>query len=259
MNSHIHILVIDDEESWCEILKYNLEREGYDVDTADSAETALTYDLAQYNLLIVDIMMEAMSGFDFARRVRNNPDPVVENIPIIFCSALDAEDDLVKGLNIGADDYITKPFNIGEAIARVKAVLRRASAHPVLTAEQQPTPVQPVAHKPKQPELPPVTVPDSYEDDITFKQLRLDRNGKRCYIGNKDIDLTRIEFDLMLFFLTHRERVHSREEIMQHVWGAQVTKRTIDVSVARLRSKLGDYRSHIDTRQGFGYCFRTDI
>ena len=130
MNSHIHILVIDDEESWCEILKYNLEREGYDVDTADSAETALTYDLAQYNLLIVDIMMEAMSGFDFARRVRNNPDPVVENIPIIFCSALDAEDDLVKGLNIGADDYITKPFNIGEAIARVKAVLRRASAHP---------------------------------------------------------------------------------------------------------------------------------
>jgi DNA-binding response OmpR family regulator len=113
----IRILVIDDEESYCEILKYNLEREGYEVDTIESAEDALNLDLSLYQLMIVDIMMERLSGFDFAKRVRNNPS--TENIPIIFCSALNGEDDTVMGLNIGADDYITKPFSIGELIARL--------------------------------------------------------------------------------------------------------------------------------------------
>ena len=112
----IRILVVDDEESYCEILKYNLEKEGFDVDTADSAETALSYDLSLYQLMIVDIMMEKLSGFDFAKRVRNNP--AVENVPIIFCSALNGEDETVMGLNIGADDYITKPFTIGEVSAQ---------------------------------------------------------------------------------------------------------------------------------------------
>lgn len=117
------ILVIDDEESYCEILKYGLEKEGYEVETADSAESALGMDLSVFQLIIVDIMMERLSGFDFAKRVRNNPK--TEFIPIIFCSALNGEDDTVMGLNIGADDYITKPFTIAEVIARVRAVLRR--------------------------------------------------------------------------------------------------------------------------------------
>ena len=118
------ILVIDDEEALCEILKFNLEREGYEVDCCYSAEDALELDLTQYNLMIVDIMMEHLSGFDFAEKVRENP--VTEDIPFIFCSALSDEDNTVHGLEEGADDYITKPFVISQVLARVRAVLRRS-------------------------------------------------------------------------------------------------------------------------------------
>ena len=117
------LLVVDDEESICEILRYNLLKEGYEVDTANSAEEALEMDLSLYDLFIVDIMMERLSGFDFAKRLRNSSG--TEDVPIIFCSALTDEDDTVMGLNIGADDYITKPFKISEVLARVNAVLRR--------------------------------------------------------------------------------------------------------------------------------------
>ncbi len=233
----IHILVVDDEESYCEILKYNLEKEGYDVDTADSAETALGYDLSIYQLMIVDIMMERLSGFDFAKRVRNNP--ATENVPIIFCSALNGEDETVMGLNIGADDYITKPFTIGEVIARVRAVLRRTHA------------AQHVAYNmPK----------THYEPDITYKTMRIDRNEKACYINGHEVSLSRKEFDLLLFFLVHRERIHSREEIMRQVWGnVEVTDRAVDTNIARLRKKIEPYGNNIVTRLGFGYGFKSDM
>ena len=121
------ILVIDDEEALCDILKFNLEKEGYEVDCVYSAEEALDMDnLETYSLFMVDIMMGQLSGFDFANRVRNVT--ATEQTPILFCSALSDEDCVVKGLNIGADDYVTKPFNIGEVLARVRAVLRRAKA-----------------------------------------------------------------------------------------------------------------------------------
>lgn len=118
-------MVIDDEEALCEILKFNLQKDGYEVDCCYSAEEALAKDLSGYSLMLVDIMMERISGFDFATRVRNNS--ATEEIPIIFCSALSGEDDTVTGLNIGADDYITKPFVISEVLARVRAVLRRSN------------------------------------------------------------------------------------------------------------------------------------
>lgn len=233
----IRILVVDDEESYCEILKYNLEKEGFDVDTADSAETALGYDLSLYQLMIVDIMMEKLSGFDFAKRVRNNP--AIENVPIIFCSALNGEDETVMGLNIGADDYITKPFTISEVIARVRAVLRRSRA-----------PQQVVYNVPK-------TV---YEPDITFKTMRINRNEKVCYINGEEVPLSRKEFDLLLFFLTHRERIHSRDEIMNQVWGnVEVTNRAIDTNITRLRKKIAPYGENIVTRLGFGYGFKADL
>lgn len=233
----IRILVIDDEESYCEILKYNLQREGYEVDTAESAEDALRLDLSIYQLMIVDIMMERLSGFDFAKRVRNNPS--TENTPIIFCSALNGEDDTVMGLNIGADDYITKPFTIGEVIARVRAVLRRTQAS------------QQVAYNASQ---------SNYEPDITFKTLRLDRNNKICYIDGKEVVLTKKEIQLLLFFLTHRERILSRDEIMNQVWGNQeVSNRAIDTNITRLRQKIGQYGDHIVTRLGFGYGFKAEI
>ena len=233
----IRILVIDDEESYCEILKYNLEKEGYEVDTADSAETALGYDLSIYQLMIVDIMMERLSGFDFAKRVRNNPS--TENVPLIFCSALNGEDETVMGLNIGADDYITKPFTIGEVIARVRAVLRRTHAQQHVTFNM------PKTH---------------YEPDITYRTMRIDRNEKTCYINGREIPLSRKEFDLLLFFLVHRERIHSRDEILNQVWGnVEVTYRAVDTNIARLRKKIAPYGDNIVTRLGFGYGFKSDV
>ena len=231
----VKILVVDDEESICEILKYNLEKEGYEVDCAYSAEEALAHDLAAYSLFILDIMMDRISGFDFAKRLKNNV--ATENTPIIFCSALDGEDDTVMGLNIGGDDYITKPFVISEVLARVRAVLRRSH----------------IAHQHA------YNISKSiYEPDITFKTLRVDRNEKLGYVNGEEIQLTKTEFDILLFFLTHRNRIYSREEIIRHVWGCDVgvTNRTIDTNITRLRKKLGEYGNNIITRLGFGYGFK---
>lgn len=232
----VKILVVDDEESFCEVLKFNLEKQGWDVTTANSAEEALTLDLPSFSLMIVDIMMERLSGFDFAKRLQNNSS--TENIPIIFCSALNGEDDTVMGLNLGADDYITKPFKVQEVIARVNAVLRRSNV------------TQQINYN---------TSKGTYEPDITFHSLRIDRNEKLCYIDGKALDLTPTEFGLIHFFLTHRNRIHSRDEIMNQVWdGRQVSKRTVDTNLARLRTKLGRYGNYIQTRSGFGYGFKEE-
>lgn len=232
------ILVIDDEEALCEILKFNLEKEGYEVDCCYSAEEALSLDLSEYSLMIVDIMMERLSGFDFANRVRTNS--AIEHIPFIFCSALSGEDDTVMGLDIGADDYITKPFVISEVLARVRAVLRRSNpkrnSQPVLTDAE-------------------------YEPDITFENLRIDRNEKLCYLNGNEVNLTKTEFDILLFLLTHRNRIYSREEIIKVVWDSDVvvTNRTIDTNIARLRKKIGTYGNNIVTRLGFGYGFKETV
>lgn len=228
------ILVIDDEEAICDILQYNLTKEGYEVDTAYGAEEALDMDLDQYQLFIVDIMMGEMSGFDFAKRVRNVT--ATEHTPIIFCSALNEEDEKVMGLNLGADDYVTKPFSIGEVLARVRAVLRRAVA-PAVT--------QPVQDS-------------EYETNLTYKTLRIDRNAKLSYLDGEELGLTRTEFEIMQFFLTHRNRIYSRQEIIASVWGEDVvvSNRTIDTNITRLRKKIGTYADNIVTRQGFGYGFK---
>ena len=232
------ILVIDDEEALCEILKFNLEKEGYDVDCAYSAEEALDMDLSVYSLFLVDIMMDKLSGFDFAKRVRNVTE--TEETPMLFCSALSGEDFVVKGLNIGADDYVTKPFVIGEVLARVRAVLRRAGA----TAKRSASDI--------------IEQESFYESDVTFRDLRIDRNDKECYLEGEKLPLTRTEFDILLFFLTHRNRIYSREEIIHNVWGDEVvvTERTIDTNITRIRKKLGGYDEYIVTRQGFGYGFK---
>ena len=233
------ILVIDDEEDVCEILKFNLEKDGYQVDCAYSAEEALDMDnLESYSLFMVDIMMGQLSGFDFASRVRNVT--ATEDTPRLFCSALSDEDCVVKGLNIGADDYVTKPFNIGEVLARVRAILRRSGAAQKRSASDI------------------IEEQSIYESDVVFKGLRIDRNDKECYLDNELVTLTRTEFDIMLFFLTHRNRIYSREEIIKNVWGDDVvvSGRTIDTNITRLRKKLGEYGKYIVTRQGFGYGFK---
>lgn len=233
------ILVIDDEESICEIIKYNLLKEGYEVDVAYSAEEALEMDLKSYDLFIVDIMMDRLSGFDFAKKLRNTDS--TESVPIIFCSALNGEDDTVTGLNIGADDYITKPFKMNEMVARVNAVLRRAALARKVTV-------------PVEPEMP----SDTLEDRIEYRTLYIDPNDKSCHIDGEMVPLTKTEFEILFFFMTHRNRIYSREEIIRRVWADDVvvTTRTIDTNITRLRKKLGAYGNNIETRLGFGYGFK---
>lgn len=231
----IKILVVDDEESICDILKYNLELDGYEVDYALSGEEALTMDLSSYSLFILDIMMDKISGFDFAKRLKNNIS--TENTPVIFCSALDGADDTIMGLNLGGDDYITKPFVVSEVLARVRAVLRRSHvsqqyAYNISKGIQEP--------------------------DINFKTLRIDRNEKACYLNGEPVTLTKTEFEILLFFLTHRNRIYSREEIIREVWPEDVivSNRTIDTNITRLRKKIDPYGNNIITRLGFGYGFK---
>lgn len=232
----VRILVIDDEESICEILKYNLEKDGYEVHVANSAEEALTMDLPSYQLFIVDIMMDKLSGFDFAGKLKNNDE--LEHKPIIFCTALSDEDDTVMGLNLGADDYITKPFSIPEVLARVRSVLRRSNISDHIHSNRSKA---------------------QMDSDIVFQGLRINRNEKVCYINGDPLQLTKTEFDLLLFFLEHRNRVYSREEIIRNVWKSTVSNRTVDTSLTRLRSRLGSYGKHIETRVGFGYVFKENV
>lgn len=231
------ILVIDDEESICDILKYNLEKEGYQVDVSYSAVEALERDLTKYSLFIVDIMMEHLSGYDFVQRLRSNMS--TEKLPVIMCSALNDEDDKVTGLNIGADDYIPKPFTVAEVVARTRAVLRR-SLISMSDAKQN------------------VMSNSDYRPDISYKTIRIDQNEKVCYINDMEVPLTRTEYDILVFFLNHRNRIYSREEIIREVWASDVlvSNRAIDTNLTRLRKKLGEYGNNIITRQGFGYGFK---
>ena len=230
---NVKILIVDDEESICEILKYNLQLDGYMVDTALSPEEALSYDLPSYSLFILDIMMGDVSGFELANQIRSMSE--TEHTPIIFCSALNGEDDTVMGLNLGADDYITKPFTVNEVKARVRAVLRRANVNIMMPGVTQ-----------------------MRQSDINFRTMRVDRNECQVYIGGRPVKLTKREYDLLVFFLTHRNRTYSREEILQGTWPEDVvvSTRTIDTNITRLRQKIEPYGANIVTRLGYGYGFK---
>ena len=225
------ILIVDDEETLCEVLKLNLENEGYDVDIAFSAEQALTYDLKSYSLILLDIMMGEISGIKMAKMLK--ADVTTAEIPIIFCTARDTEDDMVMGLNLGADDYIVKPYTIRNVIARVKSVLRRTANHKNQIQAEKP-------------------------NVLKVEGLRLDLEFKRCTVDGADIKLTRKEFELLAYLLSHRGKICSREQILSRVWSDEVVvlDRTIDVNITRLRSKIGAYGQYIVTRSGFGYGFR---
>lgn len=226
------ILVVDDEQDLCEILQYNLENEGYEVDIANSAEEALTMPLTNYNLLLLDVMMGEMSGFQMARVLKNNPDTA--RIPIIFLTALDTEDNMVKGLNIGADDYMRKPVSIRELKARVAAVLRR-------------THEKPQEEKPKEEE----------NSIVTYQTLQVDTSSKTVTLDGEKIALTKLEFELLNLFLRKPNKVFDREELLKRCWPSDtyVLDRTVDVNITRLRKKIGKYGKQIKTRFGYGYTF----
>ena len=227
------ILIVDDEETLCEVLKLNLENEGYDVDTAFSAEQALTYNIKEYSLILLDIMMGEISGIKMAKMLK--ADVATAEIPIIFCTARDTEDDMIMGLNLGADDYIMKPYTVRNVIARVKSVLRRTSNHKNTN-----------------------NTLSEKSNRLVVDGLCLDLEFKRCTVDGEEVRLARKEFELLAYLIQHRGKICSREQIMSRVWSNEVVvlDRTIDVNITRLRSKIGAYGSYIVTRSGFGYGFR---
>lgn len=225
------ILIVDDEVTLCTVLKLNLENEGYNVDIAFSAEEALTLDLKSYSLILLDIMMGEISGIKMAKMLKSDVDTC--NIPIIFCTARDTEDDMIMGLNLGADDYIMKPYTVRNVIARVKTVLRRTSVNKVPNAQEK-------------------------SNVLRVEGLYLDLEYKRCEVDGVEVKLVRKEFELLAYLIANRGKIFSREQILSNVWSDEVVVlgRTIDVNITRLRSKIGKYGSYIITRSGFGYGFR---
>ena len=222
------ILVVDDEQDLCEILKFNLETEGYQVETANSAEEALEKDIASYNLLLLDVMMGGMSGFQLAKQLKNSE--VTAHIPIIFLTARDTENDTVTGFNLGADDYISKPFSIREVMVRVRAVLRRTASR--LEGAEEPA-------------------------VISYQGLLLNLDKKSVSVDGEDVPFTKTEFELLRLLLEERGRVFSRQELIDRVWPKDVLvlDRTVDVNITRMRNKIGKFAKCIVTRLGFGYYF----
>lgn len=222
------ILVVDDEQDLCEILKFNLETEGYVVETANSAEEALEKDVADFNLLLLDVMMGGMSGFQMAKQLKANP--MTAQIPIIFLTARDTENDTVTGFNLGADDYISKPFSIREVLVRIRAVLRR-------TAEMNGKATEPTT--------------------ISYQGLVLNLDKKTVSIDGENVPFTKTEFELLRLLLEEKGRVFSRQELIDRVWPKDVLvlDRTVDVNITRMRKKIGPFAKCIVTRLGFGYYF----
>ena len=229
MNDY-RILVVDDEGDLCEILKFNLENEGYEVDTANSAEEALKMNISSYHLLLLDVMMGEISGFKMANLLKK--DKKTAQVPIIFITAKDTENDTVTGFNLGADDYISKPFSLREVIARVKAVLRRTA-----TSDTEKAPEQ-----------------------LCYQSLVIDITKKKVSIDGEEVPLTKKEFEILFLLLQNKGRVFSREDILSRIWSDEVyvLDRTIDVNITRLRKKIGTYGKRIVTRLGYGYCFETE-
>lgn len=225
MDQNKKILIVDDERDLCEILQYNLESEGYAVKTAYSGEEALQLSPENFDLIILDVMMGGMSGFKVANILRK--ERKLET-PVIFLTARGEENDILTGFNLGADDYIAKPFSIREVIARVKAILKRN----VKSGESN--------------------------RNLTFRELEIDLRGKESSIAGQPLDLTRKEYDILVLLMKNMDRYISRDEILKQVWDDDVivTDRNVDVNIARLRKKIGDYGRYIKGKSGYGYCFR---
>ena len=212
------ILIVDDEETLCEALRTYAVLEGYDADTALSAEEALLLDLENYDLLLLDIMMDRMSGTELAARLKSNPRTA--HIPIIFLTAKDNEEDVVSGLKIGADDYIVKPYSVKNVMARIEAVLRRAHMHRQATVG-----------------------------------VECNRETLACTVDGNLVRLPRKEFEILALMLENPGRIFSREEIMQRIWPDRVVvaDRSVDVHITRLRGKIAPYGRNIVSRSGYGY------
>jgi len=224
MKQEYKILVVDDEKDLCEILQFNLESEGFQIEVAYSGEEALSKSVEQFDLLLLDVMMGGMSGFKLADKIRKE---LGLSVPIIFLTAREAENDLLTGFNVGADDYLCKPFSIKELVARIKAVLRRGKLTEVKTKM------------------------------ITIDTMEIDLNRKSLTIDNEPVLLTRKEFEILVLLISQKGKYLSRQEILDRIWRDDVivTERNVDVNIARLRKKIGVYGDCLKGRSGYGYCF----
>ena len=220
------VLVVDDERDLCDILLFNLHAAGYQAEAAYSAEEALqqivnckSSNSKLYDLLLLDVMMPGMSGFELAKRLKE--DEQTRNIPIIFLTAKDTEEDTLQGFSLGADDYVTKPFSVREVMARVKAVLGRKPA------------------------------------PLAYEGLVINAANKTVVIDGQAVALTRTEYELLQLLVSHHGQVFSRQQLLESVWPQNVivTERTVDVNIARLRKKLGRYAACLVSRTRFGYTF----
>lgn len=222
------ILVVDDEVDLCDILRFNLQTEGYNVDVAYSAEEALALDLSSYDLVLLDVMMGTISGFEMASRMKKIP--ALSNIPVIFLTARDSENDVITGLEIGADDYIYKPFSIREVMLRVRAVLKRVKD---------------------------ISEPQKNENTVIYEGLELDIAKKIVCVDGEEVPFTKTEFEILHLLLENKGRVISRAEMIRMIWpdDVYVMDRTVDVNITRVRKKIGPYSGKIVTRSGFGYYF----
>lgn len=224
MEKNQKILIVDDEKDLCEILEFNLESEGYSIDVAHSGEEALKKPLEEYDLILLDVMMSGITGFKVANVIRKEKKL---EMPIIFLTAKNEENDILTGFNVGADDYISKPFSIKEIIARIKAILRRG----VKT--------------------------EKIDSQIVFKDLKINTQKKEISIVGDIINLTRKEYEILVLLMKNMGQYISREEILKNIWNYDVivTDRNVDVNIARLRKKIGEYSDNIKGKSGYGYCF----
>ena len=229
METKKKILVVDDEEALCDGLGFNLEAEGYQVDMAYSAEEALALNLAAYDLILLDIMMGEISGTQLARIMKSNP--ATASVPIIFCTAKDTEEDMISGLDLGADDYIMKPYSLNAVLARIRTVLRRTATS--------------------------VALAKADSDLVSYKGLVLSAKNRTCTVDGTEVKMPKKEFEILLKLISNSGQVFTRTDLLNEIWPDEVVvlDRVVDVNITRIRQKIGIYGKNIVTRSGYGYGF----
>jgi two-component system, OmpR family, alkaline phosphatase synthesis response regulator PhoP len=225
MDKNKKILIVDDEKDLCEILQFNLESEGFYTEVAYSGEETLNMPLEKFDLILLDVMMGGISGYKAANIIRKEKKL---SIPIIFLTAKGEENDILTGFNVGADDYISKPFSIKEVIARIRAILKRGEKI------------------------------EDEEKHIVYKELIINQKKKEVTANEQTVNLTRKEYEILVLLMNNIDRYISRDEILSRIWDDEVivTERNVDVNIARLRKKIGKYGSNIKGKSGYGYCFK---
>ena len=230
MSGRKRLLVVDDEKDILDLLRYNLEKEGYDVVTARNGEEALAKVTARTDLVLLDLMMPVLDGFETTKRLKS--DAATARIPVIFLTARSGEVDEIQGLELGAEDYIQKPISTRKLLARVKAVLRRREEAP----------------------------PPGGGEVVRAGPIEITRSTFTVRVRGKELFFPRKEFEVLALLASSRGRVFSREMILNTVWGADVVviDRTIDVHIRKIREKLGSDADMIETIKGVGYRFSVE-